>query len=123
MKVVVNTGPLLFLSKIDRLDILHGFFRLASNRYGFQPVRAGLAYDQTPSPGSTLSPTLPDSSRILVAAGAGFNLPRGFVIDVAYMYVHMLERSASGENFPGTYNASAHLIGLSFGYRWVKKKK
>ncbi len=86
-------------------------------------VRAGLAYDQSPSPDSTLSPTLPDSSRILVAAGAGFNLPRGFVIDVAYMYVHMLERTASGESFPGTYNASAHLIGVSFGYRWVKKKK
>ena len=84
-------------------------------------LRLGLAYDRTPSPSSTLSPTLPDSDRILVSAGAGFSLPRGFSVDLAYMFVWFFERSSTGEAFPGTYSASAHLIGVSLGYGLARK--
>jgi long-chain fatty acid transport protein len=82
-------------------------------------LRLGLAYDKTPSPSNTLSPTLPDADRILVSAGAGFSLPKGFRVDVAYMFVYFFERSSTGDAFPATYNASAHLVGLSLGYRFT----
>ena len=81
-------------------------------------LRAGLAYDRTPSPTNTLSPTLPDADRIEVAAGAGFLIPKGLSLDLAYMYIYFFERSSSGEAFPATYRCSAHLVGLTLGYHY-----
>jgi long-chain fatty acid transport protein len=81
-------------------------------------VRAGLVYDRTPSPTDTMSPSLPDCDRIDASAGIGYRFAFGLGIDVAYMYVHFLERSSTGDAFPGRYRSAAHLVGLSLGYRW-----
>ena len=65
-----------------------------------------------------MSPSLPDCDRVDVSFGAGYEFDFGLVVDVAYMYVHFLGRASTGEAFPGSYEASAHLMGLSLGYRW-----
>ena len=81
-------------------------------------LRLGLVYDRSPSPTNTMSPSLPDADRVDVAVGAGYEFGGGFRFDVAYMYVHMFERSTTGDAFPGTYRSSAHLVGFSLGYSY-----
>ena len=80
--------------------------------------RLGLVYDRNPSPSHTMSPSLPDSDRIDVSAGAGYTFRFGLSIDLAYMLVWFFERTSGGESFPGTYRSHAHLVGLSLGYRF-----
>ncbi|HAK89119.1 MAG TPA: hypothetical protein DHV16_09745 [Nitrospiraceae bacterium] len=38
MKVIVNTGPLVFLSKINRLHILQKFGTITAHRYGLNVI-------------------------------------------------------------------------------------
>ncbi|MBK8013625.1 MAG: outer membrane protein transport protein [Deltaproteobacteria bacterium] len=85
-------------------------------------LRAGLGYDVSPVPTDTLDPTLPDSDRVLVSLGAGYNF--GTVqVDLAYLAVLVQERTVTAEdnnkNFAvGTYEASAvHLLSLSAGVK------
>ena len=80
-------------------------------------LRLGFVFDRSPSPANTLSPSLPDSDRVDVSAGAGYEFEFGLFVDLAYMYVHFLGRESTGEAFPGAYESSAHLIGLSLGFR------
>lgn len=89
-------------------------------------LRAGFVFDRTPSLRRTMSPSLPDADRLDVSLGAGYTFPFGLGFDVAYMYVHIMERSSTQEAFPGIYRGHAHLVGFSLSYRWVmpdKKKK
>jgi long-chain fatty acid transport protein len=81
-------------------------------------LRAGVVYDTSPSPSDTVSPSLPDADRIDASGGVGYVFPWGLVVDVGYMYVRFLERTTTGDAFPGTYRASAHLLGMSVGYRY-----
>ncbi len=79
-------------------------------------VRLGLVYDMTPVPEQTLAPSLPDNNRIAIAGGLGFNLPFTLRADLGYQYVHALEREVTSNALPGTYNTSAHVLGLNVGY-------
>lgn len=80
-------------------------------------VRAGFAYDPTPSPTDTLSPTLPDSDRWMLSAGAGYTFGFGLTADLAYSRVIVTETVARGEEiFEGTYSGSADIV--SFGLSW-----
>jgi long-chain fatty acid transport protein len=81
-------------------------------------LRAGFVFDRNPSPRRTMSPSLPDADRVDVSVGAGYAFPCGLSVDLGYMYVHFMERSSTGEAFPGIYRSHAHLLGLGVGYRW-----
>ena len=78
-------------------------------------LRAGVAYDNNPIPDSTLGPMLPDSDRYNVTLGSGVHNEH-FSVDLAYMWVHWLERTVNyqnsatlmGEN--GTFKSDAHLF-------------
>lgn len=79
-------------------------------------LRAGLFFDQKTSPADTLSPSLPDSDRVGFSLGGGKDF--GAVqVDGAYMFVLFIPRSAEGEAFQARYNASAHLLALTFRLR------
>ncbi|OJT19284.1 hypothetical protein BO221_38040 [Archangium sp. Cb G35] len=78
-------------------------------------VRAGFVYDPTPSPAETLAPDLPDADRIRVSLGAGYAFG-GFRVDAAYQFVSLLETESTFPPLPGTYQGSAHVIGLTLGY-------
>lgn len=79
-------------------------------------VRLGVGFDPSPSPSTTLSPSLPDASRVLASLGVGY-VQGNFSADVGYMFVFLLPRSSEGEAFPARYSGMAHVIGLSVGFR------
>lgn len=79
-------------------------------------VRAGFAYDNTPIPEKTLSPSLPGNDRAVVSAGLGYTL-KGFRGDLGYQFVNALEREVKDtDNLPGIYKTRAHVIGFNLGY-------
>ncbi len=82
-------------------------------------ARAGFAWDPTPSPTHTLSPTLPDSNRFVLGLGAGYTYaPIGLTADLAYSRVFVSETSSTGpETFPGTYRGGANILAFSISHR------
>ncbi len=81
------------------------------------PVRIGFVFDQSPVPETTLSPDLPDGDRYIFNLGVGYRW-RGLSVDLAYMYLATGEVPTAKSNaLVGTYEASAHLLGLSLGYK------
>ena len=89
-------------------------------------VRFGGGYDMSPAPDHTLSPMLPDSSRVYFSTGLGWTYePIGLGLDFGFMYSQFLERtvteaSCSGgycNPFPATYTNHAILLGLDLNWR------
>jgi long-chain fatty acid transport protein len=82
-------------------------------------LRAGVGYDFTPVPDSTIDPVLPDASRFIFTAGVGYDF--GPVrADVSYMGLLLQTRNIGvnqSANFPaGTWNGSVvSLIAVSVG--------
>jgi long-chain fatty acid transport protein len=78
-------------------------------------LRAGYAYDSNPIPDSTLGPMLPDADRHNVAIGMGIHNDYA-ALDMAYMWVHWLDRSVNNQNNAtltgenGTFKSDAHLF-------------
>jgi long-chain fatty acid transport protein len=79
-------------------------------------VRLGLGFDPSPSSSTTLSPSLPDASRVLVSVGAGYQ-QGNFSADLGYLFVFLLPRASEPDAFPARYSGMAHVIGLSVGFR------
>ncbi len=79
-------------------------------------VRLGAGYDPSPAASETLGPSLPDSDRLLFTAGAGYRFG-SFTADLGYSLVLLASRESSGDAFPGRYQGTAQLVGLSVGFR------
>ncbi len=80
-------------------------------------ARVGFVYDPTPSPSDTLTPDLPDASRIKVSAGIGYTHPSGLFADLGFQFVALLSQRSTAPGFPGTYSGTAQVISLSIGFR------
>jgi long-chain fatty acid transport protein len=77
-------------------------------------LRAGIAYDQSPAPAATLSPSSPDGDRVLASVGASYRLgPVG--LHLAYAHTFIGSRVVAGDSLPGRYEASADLLSLGVG--------
>jgi len=92
-------------------------------------LRAGLYYDKNPVKDEKLDPTLPDSDRIGFNMGFGYRLSEDLSIDVAYLYLHFVDRKIDNSQeflpiFPkkvylnGKYESNAHLFALNFNYNF-----
>ena len=79
-------------------------------------VRLGAGFDPSPAPSNTLSPSLPDASRVLVGAGVGYQLGN-FSADLGYLFVFLLPRASEPDAFPARYSGMAHVLGLSVAFR------
>ena len=83
-------------------------------------VRASFVWDQTPAPANTLSPDLPDSSRLVGSVGLGYRHPKiGVKVDTYLMFSYFLPREVKSDVnpiFPAKYDAYAVLFGLTVGY-------
>lgn len=79
-------------------------------------LRAGAVYDPTPSPVDTLTPDLPDSTRLKGAVGVGYTRDR-LQLDLGYQVVLLRPVDSSAPGFEGRYNGRAHVVSLSIGYR------
>ena len=90
-------------------------------------LRAGVVYDPSPVPASTMGPELPDSDRMNYMVGAGYKIG-SWTIDVAGMYIDKKDRSVNnqvnstptvqGTGFNGTWTGDAWLAGLDVGYKF-----
>ena len=80
-------------------------------------ARIGFVYDPSPSPAQTLTPDLPDASRVKVAAGVSWHHDSGFRVDFGYQFVALLAQNSLAPGFNGTYSGTAQVIGLNVGFR------
>ena len=80
-------------------------------------LRAGFVYDVTPVPPKSISPLLPDASRMGFTAGVGKSFG-SMTIDVAFMYLMFADADTDGKHiaYNGIYKNSALLFGLNIGY-------
>jgi len=81
-------------------------------------LRLGVIYDFSPQPARTVEPLLPDADRWEGTIGLGFNLSKNLAVDVAYQYILFNDRTVTTPptEFPGTYESTANLFGLSLTY-------
>jgi long-chain fatty acid transport protein len=79
-------------------------------------LRLGFGFDPSPAPSTTLSPSLPDASRLLFSAGAGYRFGN-FSIDAGYLFVFLLPRASEPDAFPARYSGIAHVLGVSLGFK------
>ena len=86
-------------------------------------IRAGVLYDPTPSPASTLTPDIPDSDRLNLAVGGGYYHPSGFHVDLGYQLLLVLKKTSTAPVFPGDYSGIVNIIGVSVGYRTPPKAR
>jgi long-chain fatty acid transport protein len=82
-------------------------------------VRAGAIYDRGALPAEGLSPALPESDRIDLTGGFGYEQEH-WKVDLGYMLVMFLPAEAKGgiESPEGTYSSLAHLVGLTAAARF-----
>lgn len=81
-------------------------------------ARVGFVWDPTPSVPSTLTPDLPDATRLKLCAGLGITY-KGFTADVGYQFVLLLENRSISPLLRGNYNGNAHVLGITIGYDWL----
>lgn len=82
-------------------------------------LRGGFAWDQSPSPKDTLSPSSPDADRLLTTIGVGYELfDWGIAVNASYAHVFFLGAVVTGsEAFPGSYDIDANLFSFGLAYR------
>ena len=54
-------------------------------------VRLGFVYDPTPTPAKTLTPDLPDATRLHIAAGVGWAHSSGFSADLGFQFIALVK--------------------------------
>jgi long-chain fatty acid transport protein len=88
--------------------------------------RGGAAYDQSPVDDQFRNPTIPDSNRVLLSAGAGYNFTDDLRLDVGYMYVFFQDATVDLELDPtdptstslnADYEGNANIV--SVGLNWL----
>lgn len=79
-------------------------------------LRAGLAWDPSPTRPSTLEGDLPDGDRYRAAIGAGYSFG-ALRVDGSYQFVHIVPTRSTAVRSPGTFSGMAHELALTLGYR------
>lgn len=82
-------------------------------------IRGGFIYDMNPSPKDTLSPMLPDATRLDFCLGIGYAY-KWFWVDVGDLFSYWLpSESVGGQEGPeGTYKSWANLFGVTIGFKF-----
>ncbi len=80
-------------------------------------VRLGVVYDPTPAIRPTLTPDIPDSTRVKLTAGVGWKHDSGFGVDIGYQFVALTGAESTSPGFSGTYGGTAQVVGLTLTYR------
>lgn len=121
--VITRAGAPTIASSNDWKDAnayrLGGAYDLSPQRQ----LRFGYTYDRTGQPDARFNARIPDADRHLFSIGVKQQLA-GWALEAGYMYVKFVERTVMGGPYTpggepngtiayaGTYNASAHLVGL-----------
>lgn len=78
-------------------------------------IRGGIAVDQSPVPAHYLSPELPDNNKLVLSAGASYQVTPNILLEAAFMYENVKERRESDNhdtNFNGTYKSLIYIAGV-----------
>jgi long-chain fatty acid transport protein len=78
-------------------------------------VRVGGTYDPTVSPEDTLTPDLPDATRIKATVGVGYNF-NPVRVDVGYQFTQLTDTKSTAPGIAGTYNGNGHVVAATVGY-------
>lgn len=87
-------------------------------------MQAGVYYDKNPVKSERINPTLPESDRLGLSLGLGYNFSKNFGVDLSYLYIHSFELTVEDSKerliatipqtaFNGTYKSSASVVSLS----------
>jgi long-chain fatty acid transport protein len=77
-------------------------------------ARAGLAWDPSPAPASTLAPSSPDSSRFSLTAGASWRMTPAVAIDAFFEQLFLVGAEAmSPDALAARYGGQAQLFGVA----------
>ena len=86
-------------------------------------VRAGIAYDETPTHDGTRTPRVPDGNRTWLAIGASYQYSEQMRIDAGYVRLVVDDgdidhTSATFSNLEGHFESSGNVFGISGQYRF-----
>jgi long-chain fatty acid transport protein len=85
-------------------------------------LRLGYAYDTAPEPDNTVDYILPDNDRHMISVGFGYH-KAAWSLDMSYTLMLIKERDYTARPSDGIYagqlkDGTAHLIGLTLGYKF-----
>ncbi|UCF64563.1 MAG: outer membrane protein transport protein [bacterium] len=113
------TGAPLQTGSVDEKDYKNAYLVRLGGEYSLEKLalRLGFVYDMSPVPDKSLEPLLPDSDRLEGIIGLGYMFSENVRVDAAYQYIKASERTVTSptNEFPGTYNSTANLFGLTLG--------
>jgi long-chain fatty acid transport protein len=96
---------------------LGGEFKL----YDSFTLRAGVAYDETPTPIETRSPRLPDADRTWYSIGGTWNATEALELNFGYTWLQPdaphVDIAARGSHLAGPFDGHADLFGVSAQYK------
>jgi long-chain fatty acid transport protein len=86
-------------------------------------LRGGVLVDPSPSPANTLTPDLPDATRVNLALGGTWRHESGVHVDVGYQFILLTGKTSTVQAFPGDYGGFAQVLGITIGYATPKAKE
>jgi long-chain fatty acid transport protein len=86
-------------------------------------LRGGVLVDPSPSPAETLTPDIPDATRINLALGGTWKHESGVHVDLGYQFIILTGKTSTAPAFPGDYGGFVNILGLSIGYTTPKAKE
>jgi long-chain fatty acid transport protein len=86
-------------------------------------LRGGVLVDPSPSQSNTLTPDIPDSTRVNLALGGTWRHQSGFHVDVGYQFIILTGKTSTVQALPGDYGGFAQVLGISIGYATPKAKE
>jgi long-chain fatty acid transport protein len=86
-------------------------------------LRGGVLIDPSPSQSNTLTPDIPDSTRVNLAIGGTWKHDIGIHVDVGYQFIILTGKTSTVAAFPGDYGGFANVLGISIGYTTPKAKE
>jgi long-chain fatty acid transport protein len=83
-------------------------------------TRAGVAYGVTPVQDGYLNPDGADANRVNLSAGVGYTFGEHLVIDAAFLYVRLEERTTGSiqRNFYGTWKTQTFVPSIQVAYQF-----
>jgi long-chain fatty acid transport protein len=86
-------------------------------------LRAGIAYDETPTHDETRTPRVPDGNRTWLAVGLGYQFSDQLTLDAGYVHLWVDDgdvdhTSATFSRLTGHFESSGNVLGISGQYRF-----
>lgn len=80
-------------------------------------LRGGVGFDQSPVTNINRTARLPDSNRVLLSVGVGYQLGEYMAIDVGYTHIFLpyganLDQTVTASTLKGSYSSAVNLFGL-----------